>query len=50
MSDADMRHAIMLNVKANGIPITGEFWITLAFRTTAELRAICADMNIAVRA
>lgn len=41
-----MRHRIMLNVKANGIPVTGEFWLFLVFRTDAELREICREMNI----
>lgn len=45
---ATMRHEIMLTVKANGLPVSGEFWLTLAFRTETELAAICRELHIAV--
>lgn len=41
-----MRHEIMLCVKANGNEVTGDFWFMLAFRTEAELVAICQELNI----
>lgn len=44
-----LRHLIMLNVKANNLPVTGEFWLMLAFRNESELRKIAADMNIFVK-
>jgi len=43
-----LRHEIMLNVKANGIPVTGEFWLMLIFRTESQLREICREMNIKI--
>ena len=50
MSADEMRQRIMLNVRANNIPVTGDFWLFLVFRTDAQLRAICAEMNIAAAA
>lgn len=46
MSNAQMRHAIMRNVKANGLEVSGDFWLMLIFRTGRELRSICREMNI----
>lgn len=46
MSEENMRHAIMNTVKANNIPITGDFWFMLVFRTKRELTKICQEMNI----
>jgi len=43
-----MRHEIMLCVKANGHEVTGDFWFMLAFRTEAELVAICQELHIAI--
>jgi hypothetical protein len=41
-----MRQEIMNTVKANGLPVTGDFWLMLVFRTEAELRQICQELNI----
>lgn len=49
MTEEQMRHAIMLNVKANGIEVSGDFWFMLIFRTEAQLRQICHEMNIATK-
>ena len=46
MTAEQMRHAIMLTVKANGLSVDGEFWLMLAFRTDSELRSICHDIHI----
>jgi len=46
MSAEEMRREIMLNVKANNIPVTGDFWLFLVFRTDSQLRTICNEMNI----
>jgi len=43
---AFMRQSIMNTVKANGIPVSGELWITLIFRSESELKTICSEMNI----
>lgn len=43
-----MRHEIMLCVKANGHEVDGEFWFMLIFRTEAELEAICRELHIKV--
>jgi hypothetical protein len=32
-------------VKANGIPVTGELWLALAFRAEAELKIIASDIH-----
>lgn len=45
-----MRHEIMITVKANQIQVTGEFWLMLAFRTQSELAEICREMNISTEA
>ena len=46
-SNADQaRHCIMLNVKANGLPVTGELWFALILMTEAQLRQVCHEMNI----
>jgi hypothetical protein len=43
-----LRHEIMTNVKANGIEVTGDFWLMLVFRTEAQLREICREMKIRI--
>lgn len=43
-----MRHEIMLCVKANQLPVTGDFWFMLIFRTEAELVSICHELNIRI--
>lgn len=49
MTAENMRHAIMNTVKANKLPVTGDFWFMLVFRTERELRKICQEMNIATK-
>jgi hypothetical protein len=46
MSAAEMRQRTMINVRANQLPVTGDFWLFLAFRSDTELRAICYEMHI----
>ena len=46
MSDEQMRHEIMLNVRANGLDVTGEFWLMLIFRTSEQLTEIGREMGI----
>lgn len=41
-----MRHDIMLCVKANGLPVDGDLWLTLIFRTESELKSICNELHI----
>lgn len=41
-----LRQEIMLNLKANGLPVTGEFWLMLTFRTESELREIASEMKL----
>ena len=43
-----MRHEIMLTVKANGLEVTGDFWLMLIFRSESELRKLCHELNIRV--
>jgi len=46
MSEENMRHAILNTVRANNVPVTGDFWFMLVFRTKSELKKICREMNI----
>lgn len=50
MSDKStiLRQEIMLCVKANNLPVSGDFWLMLAFRTEAELIAIAQEMHIKI--
>ena len=41
-----LRQAILTTIKANGLYVSGEFWITLVFRTEAELREIARELHI----
>jgi hypothetical protein len=43
---ARLRQEIMLTMKANGLPVTGDFWLFLVFRTEAELRKIARELHI----
>lgn len=43
-----LRHEIMIKVKANNLPVTGEFWFMLVFRTESELKQIARDLNIRI--
>ena len=38
----------MLTIKANGHPVTGEFWLGLVFRTEQQLEQICRELHITV--
>ena len=49
MNADQLRQAIILNVKANGLDVPGEFWLMLAFRTESQLREIAREMNINTR-
>jgi hypothetical protein len=46
MTKDQMIIEILLAVKAGGGFVGGELFFTLAFRTEAELKTICAEMNI----
>ena len=41
-----LRHSIMECVKANNLPVTGDFWLMLAFRTKSQLRQIAREIGI----
>jgi hypothetical protein len=43
-----IRHDIMNVVKANGLPVTGDFWFALIFRTESELKSIARELYIKV--
>jgi hypothetical protein len=43
-----LRHSIMECVKANGLPVTGDFWLMLVFRTETQLREIAREIGIPV--
>lgn len=43
-----LRHDIMLVVKANGLEVTGDFWLMLIFRTESELKKIAQELHIKV--
>ena len=45
---AIMRQEIMINMKANKVPVTGKFWLALVFRTESELKKICQEMHIKI--
>lgn len=42
----NLRHDIMLAIKANNIPVSGEIWISLIFRTESELVKIAKELHI----
>lgn len=50
MTDEEMRAAIMNTIKANGLAVTGDFWLMLVFRTSEQLRKICRELKIKVDA
>lgn len=41
-----LRQEIMVTVRANGEPATGELWLSLAFRTESELVKIAQALHI----
>jgi hypothetical protein len=43
-----LRHSIMECVKANNLPVTGDFWLMLVFRTESQLRTIAHEIGIPV--
>ena len=45
-----LRHSIMGCVKANNLPVTGDFWLMLVFRTESQLRQIAREIGIPVTA
>lgn len=51
MSKADqrkqaLRHSIMTVLQANNVPVTGDFWFALVFRTESELKKIARELHI----
>lgn len=42
----NLRHDIMLAIKANNIPVSGDIWISLIFRTESELVKIAKELHI----
>jgi hypothetical protein len=44
-----LRHEIMLCMKANNVPVTGEAWLSFVFRSESELQQMCAELNIHVK-
>jgi hypothetical protein len=49
MNAEQMRAAIYATVKANGVPVTGDMFFALIFRTDSELRKICGELCINVK-
>lgn len=45
-----LRQNIMNVVKANNVPVTGDFWFSLVFRTETELKQIARKLHINVAA
>lgn len=43
-----LRQEIMLCVKANNLPVSGDFWLMLAYRTEAELVQIARELNVKI--
>jgi hypothetical protein len=43
-----LRQDIMNVVKANGIPVDGDLWFALIFRSEVELEKIARDLHIKV--
>lgn len=41
-----LRQEILACILANGLPISGELWLTLVFRTESELRQIAGELHI----
>lgn len=41
-----MRHQIMIAILANGVPVTGDMWFSLVFKSKAQLKAMCNELNI----
>lgn len=41
-----LRHDIMTVLQANNIPVTGDFWFALVFRTESELKKIARELHI----
>lgn len=39
---------ILVTVRANGQPTTGDLYFALIFRTESELRAICRELHLPV--
>ena len=41
-----LRHSIMTVMQANNVPVTGDFWFALVFRTETELKQIARELHI----
>ena len=49
MTKEQIRHEILINLKTNGVYVSGDLWFSLAFRTKEELIKIAQEMNIRVK-
>jgi hypothetical protein len=43
-----LRQNIMLAVKANNLPVTGDLWLSLVFRTESELVAVARELHLVI--
>ena len=43
-----LRQSIMIVMQANNVPVTGDFWFALVFRTESELKKIALELHIKV--
>ncbi|MCK9154503.1 MAG: hypothetical protein M0P12_00165 [Paludibacteraceae bacterium] len=41
-----MRHQIMIAIRANGVPVTGDMWFSLVFKSKNQLKAMCNELHI----
>lgn len=47
MTTDAIRQNILLAIKANGLPVDGDLWLSLAFRSRGELIKIAQELHIA---
>jgi len=45
-SEANMRQAIMIAMKANNVPVTGEVWFSLVFASRTALEQIASELHV----
>lgn len=43
-----MRHAIMVEIKATGKPVSADTWFSLIFMTDSTLASLCRKLKIEV--
>lgn len=41
-----LRHEIMGVIQGNNVPVNGDFWFALVFRTESELRQIARELHL----